>query len=257
MSGSEPGEGQAADAVAAQVSALQHTPGRSGRTVPRSPFFIGLSAAAGVAVTVGIVEMIITVRDVLVLIGLALFLAIGLEPVVSFLTRHKFPRWAAVITVLVTGLVVVGGFLAAAIPPLARQATQFVTQAPTMVPQLLNRNRFLSQLNERFHVQQRVQQTLSGDASGLVNGVLGAGQVVFSALASALILIVLTMYFVADLPRIRATLYRLVPYSRRPRAILLGDEIFSNVGGSVLGNLLISLNAGFLTFLFLVIFGVP
>ena len=102
-----------------------------------------------------------------------------------------------------------------------------------------------------------LQQTLSGDASGLVNGLLGAGQVVFSALASGLILVVLTMYFMADLPRIRATLYRLVPHFRRPRAILLGDEIFAKVGGYVLGNLLISLIAGALTFGFLVIVGVP
>jgi predicted PurR-regulated permease PerM len=223
----------------------------------RSPFFIGMSAAAGVAVTVGAVEMIITVRDVLVLIGLALFLAIGLEPAVSFLTRHKFPRWAAVLTVLVAGLAVVSGFLAAAIPPLAGQATQFITQAPAMLSRLQSHNSMLGQLNDRFHLQQRLQQTLNGDVSGLFNGLLGAGQVVFSALASALILVVLTMYFVVDLPRIRATLYRLVPHSRRPRAILLGDEIFVKIGGYVLGNLLISLIAGVLTFTFLVIVGAP
>jgi predicted PurR-regulated permease PerM len=33
---------------------------------------------------------------VLVLIGLALFIAVGLEPAVSWLVRHRFPRWAAV-----------------------------------------------------------------------------------------------------------------------------------------------------------------
>jgi predicted PurR-regulated permease PerM len=201
--------------------------------------------------------MIITVRDVLVLIGLALFLAIGLEPAVSIMARHKVPRWAAVVTALVTGLAVVGGFLAAAVPPLARQATQFLTQAPTMLPRALSHNTILGQLNERFHLQPRLQRILDGDGSGLVNGLLGAGQVVFSALSSTLIVIVLTVYFVADLPRIRANLYRMVPHSRRPRAILLGDEIFAKVGGYVLGNLLISLIAGVLTFTFLMIMGVP
>jgi predicted PurR-regulated permease PerM len=248
----------AAEAAAAQISTAQHALGRPGRPLNRrSPFFIGLSAAAGVAVTVGMVEMIITVRDVLVLIGLALFLAIGLEPAVSVLARRKFLRWAAVITVLVAALAVVGGFLAAAIPPLARQATQFLTQAPTMLSQLQNHHSMLGWLNDRLHLQQRLQRTLSGDASGLVNGLLGAGQVVFSALASTVILVALTVYFVVDLPRIRATLYRLVPHSRRPRAILLGDEIFAKVGGYVLGNLLISLIAGVLTFAFLMIVGAP
>jgi predicted PurR-regulated permease PerM len=106
--------------------------------------------------------MIITVRDVLVLIGLALFLAIGLEPAVSVLARHKVPRWAAVLIALVTGLAAVGGFLAAAIPPLARQATQFLTQAPTMLSRLQTHNRVLGQLTERLHLQQRLQQTSAG-----------------------------------------------------------------------------------------------
>jgi predicted PurR-regulated permease PerM len=188
----------AAEAAAAQISSAQHAFGRPGRPLNRrSPFVMGMSAAAGVAVTVGIVGMIVTVRDVLVLIGLALFLAIGLEPVVS---------------VLVAGLAVVGGFLVAAIPPLARQASQFVTQAPIMVSQLQNHHSILGQLDDRVHLQQRLQQTLSGDALSVFTGLLGAGRVVFSALASALVLIVLTMYFVADLPRIRATLW--VPDSR-------------------------------------------
>ncbi|PZS18049.1 MAG: AI-2E family transporter [Pseudonocardiales bacterium] len=248
----------AAEAVAAQISTPEHALGRPGRPLDRrSPFFIGMSATAGVAVMVGLADMVITVRDVLVLIGLALFLAIGLEPAVSLLARHKFPRWSAVLIVLVAGLGVVGGFLAAAIPPLVKQTTQFVTQAPTMFARVQSHNSLLGQLSERLHLQQRLQQTLSGDASGLVNGLLGAGQVVFSALTSGLILVVLTMYFVADLARIRATIYRLVPHSRRPRAILLGDEIFAKVGGYVLGNLVISLIAGALTFTFLVIAGVP
>jgi predicted PurR-regulated permease PerM len=248
----------AAEAVAAQMSTPKHALGRPGRPINRrSPFFIGMSATAGVAVMVGVIEMIITVRDMLVLIGLALFLAIGLEPAVSMMARHKIPRWAAVTTALVTTLAVVVGFLAAAIPPLARQTTQFITQAPTMLPEALHHNRPLSQLNERLQLESRLHQLLNGDASSLVNGVLGAGQVVFTAFSSVLIVVVLTVYFVADLPRIRATLYRLVPHSRRPRAILLGDEIFAKVGGYVLGNLLISLIATVLTFAFLAIVGVP
>jgi predicted PurR-regulated permease PerM len=216
-----------------------------------------MSAAAGVAVTAGLVIMIITARGMLVLIGLALFLAIGLEPAVSVLARRWLPRWAAVLTVIVVVLAVTGGFLAAAIPPLAREAGQFVTQAPTILTRLQTHQSILGQLGTRFHLQQRLEQTLSGDVSGLFHGLLGAGQVVFNALSSTGIVAVLIVYFVADLPRIRTTLYRLVPNTRRPRAILLGDEIFAKVGGYVLGNLLTSLIAGTLTASFLAIVGVP
>ncbi|MGH3840005.1 MAG: AI-2E family transporter [Pseudonocardiaceae bacterium] len=175
----------------------------------------------------------------------------------SVLARRWLPRWAAVLTVIVAVLAVIGGFLAAAIPPLAREASQFVTQAPTILTRLQNHHSVLGQLNDRLHLQQRLDQLLSGKASSLFSGLLGAGQVVFNALSSTLIVAVLIVYFVADLPRIRTTAYRLVPNSRRPRAILLGDEIFAKVGGYVLGNLLTSLIAGSLTSIFLAIVRVP
>jgi len=54
----------------------------------------------------------------------------------------------------------------------------------------------------------------------------GAGSAIFGALADFVIVIVLTVYFVVDMPRIRTALYRLVPHTRRPRAILIGDEVF-------------------------------
>jgi predicted PurR-regulated permease PerM len=126
-----------------------------------------------------------------------------------------------------------------------------------MLPRAFGHNSLLGQLNERLHLQPRLLQILNGDGSGLVNGLLGAGQVMFSALSSTLIVIVLTVYFLVDMPRIRANLYRLVPHSRRPRAILLGDEIFAKVGGYVLGNLLISLIAGVLTFIAVLLAGLP
>ena len=52
-----------------------------------------------------------------------------------------------------------------------------------------------------------------------------------------LVVIVLVVYFLAAMPRIKLFLYRLAPQSRRARVILIGDEIFAKVGGYMLGNL--------------------
>src|SRR5918912_2409230 len=113
------------------MRSAQYTLGQPGAPLDgKSAFLTGMSAAGGVAVTAGLVVMIITVRGVLVLIGLAFFLAIGLEPAVSVLARRWLPRWTAVVAVIMAVLVVVGGFVAAAIPPLVRQAGRFLTQAP-------------------------------------------------------------------------------------------------------------------------------
>ena len=246
-----------AEVEAAEISDSDQPLGAPGRPFDRrSPFMIGVAATAGVAVTYGLVLAIVQVADVLILLGLALFLAIGLEPGVSWLVRKRFPRWLAVLTVFVVVLGVVGGFLTAAIPVVVEQATQFAAKVPDYLTQAQDHNSWLGKLNDRFHLQQAVEGMLNS-GSGISGGLLGIGQAVFGVLTDTLVLAVLTVYFVADFPRIRAGMYRLVPHSRRPRVILIGDEIFAKVGGYVLGNLAISVIAGVLTLVWLLITGVP
>ncbi len=74
---------------------------------------------------------------------------------------------------------------------------------------------------------------------------------------STFTVLVLTVYLLADLPRIRRLIYRLTPSSRRARIILIGDEISVKVGRYVLGNLATSLIAGVGTLIWLLAFGVP
>jgi hypothetical protein len=102
--------------TAAEVAEKTGGLGEPGRPVNRrSPFMIGLYAAFGVAVAYGLIQLFIHARSVLILIGLAFFIAAGLDPIVGWLVRHGMPRWAAVLVVIVGGLGIVAGFLAAAI----------------------------------------------------------------------------------------------------------------------------------------------
>lgn len=232
--------------------------GRPGKAMNRrSPFFIGMSAAAGVAVTYGVVELIIRARSVLILIGLALFIAAGLDPVVSWLTKRGLRRWVAVLTVVLVLLAVVGGFVAAAVPPLAAQTTALVNQMPHYVHQLQSHNSGLGKLNAQFHIQQRLTSLLSSKGTTLIGGVLGAGELVISAFSSFLLVAVLSVYFLASMDKTKLVVYRLIPHSRRPRGILIGEEIFAKVGGYVLGNVITSLIAGLGTFLWMLAFGIP
>jgi predicted PurR-regulated permease PerM len=69
--------------------------------------------------------------------------------------------------------------------------------------------------------------------------------------------IVLVVYFLAGMLRIKQFFYRLAPGSRRARVILLGDEIFTKVGGFVLGNVATSVITGLGTYLWMLAFGIP
>jgi predicted PurR-regulated permease PerM len=257
---SQQGEDRIQEALETAADIAEETGGLGipGRPVNRrSPFMIGLAGAFGVAVTYGLVELFIRARAVLIIIGLAMFIAAGLDPVVGWLMRHRFPRWAAVLTVIVTLLAIVGGFLAAAIPPLASEATALAHQIPNYIHSMQDRNSELGKLNTKFKIQQHLESLLTSGGSSVVGGVLGAGELVLSTASSILAIIVLSIYFLAGLPRIKVFAYRLVPHSRRPRTILIGDEILAKVGGYVLGNVLTSVIAGAGTYFWMLAFGIP
>jgi predicted PurR-regulated permease PerM len=254
-SGDRMNEAVEAAAVLAEETGGLGAPGRPMNR--RSPFFIGMAAAAGVAVTYGLVELTIRARSVLVLIGLALFIAAGLDPAVGWLTRHGVRRWLAVIMTLLAVAGAVAAFLAAAIPPLATQATALVAELPRYMHSLQDHNSQLGKLDAQFHIQQRLSRLVSTRGSSLIGGVLGAGELVLSAASALLVVAVLAVYFLADMPRIKLFAYRLAPHSRRTRVILIGDEIFAKVGGFVLGNFLTSVIAGLGTYLWMLIFGLP
>lgn len=254
------GEGPIADAerVAWKLSSDEQPLGPPGPPLDRrSPFFVGMSAAAGVAVTYAVVRGLVLVSSMLLLIGVAFFVSLGLEPAVSWLINRRFPRWAAVTVVLVASFGVIAAALAAAVPPLFEQARQFIDHAPHYVQQIQNHSSLVGRLNDRFHLQQRITDTVNSSGGNAVSEVVKAGKTVFGTLTDLVIGAVLTVYFVANLPNIRATLYRFVPNSRRPRAILIGDRIFAKVGAYMIGNIVISVIAGVATFIWLIIFGVP
>jgi predicted PurR-regulated permease PerM len=216
-----------------------------------------MAAAAGVAVTYGVVELVIRARSVLVIIGLALFIAAGLDPVVSWLTRWRLPRWGAVVTVRVAAVGILAGFLLAAIPPLAAQASALADHLPQYLHDINNPHSSLGRFNLHYHIEQKVQKLLADRGTTIAGGVLGAGEVVLSAASSMVVVAVLSTYFLAGLPTIKLFLYRLAPRSRRPRVILIGDEISTKVGGYLHGNFLTSIIAGAGTYVWMLIFGIP
>src|SRR6201994_3087520 len=245
---------QAAQELADTPGAMNE-PGRRGNRGSR--FGIGMAGAFGVAVTYGLVELFIRARSVLIIVGLALFIAVGLDPVVSWRPRRGCPRWAGVLAVLAGLAAIIGGFLAAAVPPLTTQTTALAHQIPTYIHQLQNHNSELGKLNDKYHIQSKLTSLLSSKGSSLIGGVLGAGELVISTFSEILGVIVLTIYFVAGLPSIKLFFYRLIPHSRRPRVILITDQITVKVGGYVLGNVLTSAIAGLGTTIWMIIFGIP
>lgn len=259
QSGRQPEEPiERAEAEAERVSGAQAPLGPLGPQWNRqSPFVVSMAATAGVAVMAAMIWLVILASRELILIGLALLLAVGVEPVVSWLTRWRWPRALAVTVVVMIGLAALAGLVAGVAPVLVQQGSQFAAQVPAYLRAAQDRGTLLGQLNARFHLQQALEQQLSGQQLRLAGGLVGIGEAVFGAVASVFVVVVLTVYFMADMQRVRRTLYRLVPAHRRARAMLLGDVVIYRVGAYLLGNIVISIIAGVVTLAVLLVLKVP
>ena len=154
-----------AETAAAEMSSDAQPLGRLGGALTEdSPFFVGMAAAAGVAVTYGVVRVLASTSSILVLIGVAFFLALGLEPAASWFVNRMLPRWAAITLVFVIFLALLGAFVGAAIPPLVEQAGDLIHQAPHYIQQAQDHSSAVGRLNERFHLQPRITDALNGSA---------------------------------------------------------------------------------------------
>jgi predicted PurR-regulated permease PerM len=233
----------------------------AGAHEPRWPArrIFGSAFVAGIAVVLAYVTLrtLGNIAGELLLIVLALVIALGLDPLVSWLVRRGLRRVWGVAAVTVTFLLGLVGMFALLIPLLVAQVEQLIRAVPALVQELQNRSTTLGRLNARYHFLDTLKAQFSGGHALPVGGVLNIGLAVFGTLAAIVTVVVLTVYFLANLPGIRRVVYRTFPASNRDRARELGDEISTRVGGYVLGNLLTSAIAGVGTFVFLEIMRVP
>jgi predicted PurR-regulated permease PerM len=200
------------------------------------------------------------VRNILVLVLVALFLAIGLDPAVRFIQRDRPGRGLAVVVVFLGALLVIGGFLAAVIPPLVGQTVRLAQQVPDFAERLSDRSTWFGDLNARFDIADRVRDAVS-DVPSLVAGsagrALGFARSVGSTLFSFITVMVLTIYFLLDLPKLVDGAARLVAKSRRKQIQEHSRVFFRSISNYLLGNIATSVIAGVLAFIAFSLLGVP
>lgn len=230
--------------------------GNRGQPFGRGPFYVGLVGGLGALTAYYGAQALLSALNILVLIFVAAFLAVGLNPAVNRLQRWGLPRGVAVAVVGFALLIVFCGGLFALVPPLVRQVDAFVDGLPANLD-ALGRNPFIRDLTERYDVVERAKSAVTPDnVTKALGGVLGGLALVFGTIFNVLTALLLTLYFLAAFDRIKAGAYRLMPASRRERAQALGDEILTKIGAYIGGALFIALCAGVSSFLFMLAVGI-
>jgi predicted PurR-regulated permease PerM len=202
---------------------------------------------------------------VVLYVALALFLALGLDPVVSWLQRRDIPRWLAILLVFVVVIGLFVGLIATIVPIIIEQTTNIIDNWDSIVEDIQNSD-FVAWLTSvgagNLSLESGVNAAVDwlGDPANLgalTGGLLAVGAGIAGGLTGAVIVLILTLYFLASLDAIKGYAARFVPASSRPEFRSVSEEITGSVGRYVIGQLSLGAINGVLSLIYLTIIGAP
>jgi predicted PurR-regulated permease PerM len=233
-------------------------PAPPGRRVRPGQIIVWAAAATfGVLIVVLAAYGLYVARSVLLLVLIGLFVAISLEPAVRWLTSRGLRRSYAVLIVVLVALALFLFFVWSIVPPIVNQGGTLIRDLPSYLQRLSDESRPVREITDRYHLTDRLTTAAAGLPGKLAGGAVGFVQRLFGVLGSTLTVLVLAIYFMADMPRLRRGVTKTFPPRLRPRVGEIVDVVVDKVGSYMIGNLIISVFAGASTFLCLELLRVP
>jgi predicted PurR-regulated permease PerM len=205
------------------------------------------------------------VRDVLLLLYISGLFAVGLSPMVRLIERQsvlpigtrRFPRWLAILLLYLVFLGIITGIGFLIFPPLIRQARQLGNSLPAMFDRVQTFLLDSGVLSERLSWKEVVARAPMGNGGEAVTTVLGAITGVIGGLFGFVTILILTFYLLVDAAQLRASMIRLFPPARRPRADAASRAITVKVSAWLGGQLVLGGIIGATSALGLWLLGVP
>jgi predicted PurR-regulated permease PerM len=250
-----------ADAVAERSH--EAVPSRTFWANLNHPFVVGFTLTLGglAALLVGIAFT--NLSTIVIYIVFALFAALGLDPVVRSLERHKVSRpWGIVIVFGAFALVLVG-VLWLIIPTMVRQISGFISHLPQTITTFQHSD-FYAWLQANFgdtisSITDQIKTFLSDPANiaAIGGGVVQVGVTIGSVISGIIIVLVLSLYFLATLPTIKVAFTRLAPARNRPTVSSMIEQISSGIGGYLGGMVVLAFFNAVVAFLLYLFLGLP
>lgn len=237
--------------------------GEMGRPMNRhSPFYLGFVGALGALLAIGLWHSLGRLATTVTILVVALFLTLALNPVVEWLGRRGLRRGLAV-GIVFLGMLLVFTFLGLLVfPPVVTQGGELVQQAPTYLDRVLGAS-WVRELDSNYDVVDKIREEFNKRLtdetfiSSVLGGVLGAGRAVLNGVFQTFTILILTLYFLASLPKMKRAAYSMVPASRRNRIEQLSEEIMRRTGSYAIGQVAIATINAFLSYVMMLLLDIP
>jgi predicted PurR-regulated permease PerM len=227
-----------------------------------NPFYFGFVAALGALSAIVLLRALASATQIFVIIVIALYLAMGINPAVEGLQKRGLSRVTAVISIFAGILAFVIFFIAVVIPPVISQGSALITSAPDLLRDL-ETHPVIADLNTQFGVIDSLQKRLSevtSDGALIISafgGVVGVGKTVLSGAFTAATVLILTLYFIVGLPQATHFTMRFVPATRRDRVSKLTFAIIARVGSFVGSQIVLAFMAAIFILVLSLSLGLP
>ncbi len=189
---------------------------------------------------------------------IATFLAISIDPLVERLEKSGTGKvWSSVITVFVL-IAILLGIIALIAVPLLTQGTSLAQNLPSITTKIANDPTW-SGIVTRYNLRGSLEG-LSGDLKTLLLGgasLVSVASNVVKAVSSTAIVLVLTFLFLIEGESIWESLLKFLKPADAGNLRRMGKQIRYAISGFISGNLLISLIAGLVALVTLIVFRVP
>jgi predicted PurR-regulated permease PerM len=199
-------------------------------------------------------------RLILLLVLISLFIAALLNPAVLLLTRRGMRRTAAVLVVYALVFVLILGIGFTFFNTAISQATHFAHELPTLVRQAQQGKGTVGHLLNRFHLANYVQSHSSGlvsDVAHLGKPALAVGKTVLGGVTSVITIMFLSFFILLEAPHIMSGLLRLFREDQSSKVRNVLNQMSRKVTGFMIGDLATSVIAGIVSYIVLVVTGVP
>jgi predicted PurR-regulated permease PerM len=244
-------DGQAIDPPPSGLVCWRVVEGPSTSTVARATLLLASLSLLGYGLYL--------VRGVVLLVGIAAFVATALAPPVNALTRRRVPRPVAILTVYFALAAGMAGTGAVFVPSVIDGVDSIATGAPGYIAHF-RRSGVYRRYDREYKISAKIRTEIAGlpqrvgDAAGTLRDVTVG---VFDALGQLFIVATLSFLLLLEGPRAFARGVDRLPDRFGPEARALATDIYRTVGGYVAGNLAISLIAGLVSLITLEALQIP
>jgi predicted PurR-regulated permease PerM len=207
-------------------------------------------------------RLVYKLREVILLVVVAGFIALLLDPAVVLLERRVVHRrGSAVAIVTAIALLAFAGLAFAFGYPLVNGLTHLAESLPKYVHQAEQGRGWIGHLVQKYHVQHWVQKNLAPKlttfAQNLSKPALTLGKGAVSLIIALFAIFILVLLMLLEAPKMRRGVLRFMNPARAVTVTRVAGEVSRSVSGYMFGNFITSVIAGVVVFVTLALLGVP